>query len=128
MRQKGITRARTTAVVSSKMGSVTVLSTGVVLRTPSVDLNSDPGLTSASDSDSISDSDPGPELTTRSDTYEEPEKEQAADIRSCDAEPDSEAEAILGDIARFKIVGPAKPKHTPRTTELWTTESGFWET
>jgi hypothetical protein len=44
-----------------------------------------------------------------------------------DAELDSEAEAILNDIARFKAEGPAKPNHTNHTKKLWRREGGFWE-
>lgn len=82
---------------------------------------------SSSDSNSYSDSDT--DLDTLSDTNTEPIAGRDLDISSyeeSDAEPDSEAGEILGDISRFRKEGPAKPKHTPQTTQLWKTESGFW--
>jgi hypothetical protein len=41
--------------------------------------------------------------------------------------PGSKADAILKRIAYHKKQGPAKPRHSERTTELWKTESGFWK-
>jgi hypothetical protein len=43
------------------------------------------------------------------------------------ARPGSKADAILKRIAYHKKQGPAKPRHSERTTELWKTESGFWK-
>ena len=43
-----------------------------------------------------------------------------------DAQSDSEAEAIMKHIARFRQEGPSRPRHTPRTIELWQRESQLW--
>ncbi|KAF1967673.1 hypothetical protein BU23DRAFT_559155 [Bimuria novae-zelandiae CBS 107.79] len=39
----------------------------------------------------------------------------------------SKAAAILERIAYYWKQGPAKPRHSNRTTELWQTESEFWK-
>ncbi|KAF2647143.1 hypothetical protein K491DRAFT_723683 [Lophiostoma macrostomum CBS 122681] len=44
-----------------------------------------------------------------------------------DAEPDSEAEAIMKNISRFRQEGPARPRNTDRITALWKRESEFWQ-
>ncbi|OAL56175.1 hypothetical protein IQ07DRAFT_639770 [Pyrenochaeta sp. DS3sAY3a] len=87
--------------------------------------NSDPnlGLSSASESDSDLDTD----LDTPSDTDTESGKEQDVDNSLYEAELDSDAEEIMGNIARFREQGPARPKHTKQTKKLWKRESAFWE-
>lgn len=44
-----------------------------------------------------------------------------------DTPPASEADAILKRIAHHRKQGPAKPRHSDRTKELWKMESKFWE-
>ncbi|KAF2448816.1 hypothetical protein P171DRAFT_518269 [Karstenula rhodostoma CBS 690.94] len=43
------------------------------------------------------------------------------------APPGSQADAILKRIAYHQKQGPAKPRHSDRTKELWKTESKFWK-
>ncbi|KAL5404076.1 hypothetical protein PMIN04_012660 [Paraphaeosphaeria minitans] len=44
-----------------------------------------------------------------------------------DTPPASEADAILKRIAYHQKQGPAKPRHSDKTKELWKAESEFWE-
>ncbi|KAL5380681.1 hypothetical protein PMIN03_010533 [Paraphaeosphaeria minitans] len=44
-----------------------------------------------------------------------------------DTPPASEADAILKRIAYHQKRGPAKPRHSKKTKELWKTESKFWK-
>ncbi|KAF9729895.1 hypothetical protein PMIN01_11828 [Paraphaeosphaeria minitans] len=44
-----------------------------------------------------------------------------------DTPPASEADAILKRIAYHQKQGPAKPRHSDKTKELWKTESKFWK-
>jgi hypothetical protein len=81
------------------------------------------GLSSSANSFSDTYSDPDTEGEEDTDT----DIEQADTGKESDAELDSEAEAILNDIARFKAEGPAKPNHTNHTKKLWRREGGFWE-
>ena len=43
------------------------------------------------------------------------------------ADSDSEADSIFEDIHRLRKEGPARPRHSDRTKELWRRESDFWE-
>lgn len=83
--------------------------------------------TSDSDSDSSSYSDPDTDYDGLSDTDTEAATWKDSNTSSHEVEVSSEAREILGDIARFREEGPAKPRHTPQTTKLWKAESGFWK-
>ncbi|KAH7111146.1 hypothetical protein B0J11DRAFT_543970 [Dendryphion nanum] len=88
--------------------------------------NSDSNSKSNLDSDSDAYSDPDTELEDLSNTDIESGDDAERDPES-DKEIDAEAEKILKDIARFREEGPAKPRHTPQTINLWKAEREFWK-
>jgi hypothetical protein len=97
-----------------------------------MDWDSNPILSSDSDTDSYSDPNTDPDLDSDADSYSDPymdpdkiELEVNACAESAD-KGDSEATRIIQDIAQFRKQGPAKPNHTARTTRLWKAESQFW--
>ncbi|KAF2008362.1 hypothetical protein BU24DRAFT_469047 [Aaosphaeria arxii CBS 175.79] len=80
---------------------------------------------SGSQSDSYSDTDTDPNIQDAEQAYSgdfELDSEQGSDEGS-----DSEAERIVRNIEYHRTQGPAKPRHEPRTIELWKRESDFWQ-
>lgn len=84
------------------------------------DLESVAHLSSDRDTDSAADAETDSSRDSGIDLDRELEGER-------DTQPVSEADAILKRIAYHQKQGPAKPRHSDRTKELWKTESKFWK-
>lgn len=117
-----------TAVLRPDLSSSRSPSPSPTMPSPDTKLSSN--LESDSDGDVYSESDtntePDAEEPGGSGDTDESVRSDLKSVTYLDAELDSEAEAIMRDIAQFREDGPAKPKHTDRTTKLWMTESKFW--
>ncbi|KAF2260948.1 hypothetical protein CC78DRAFT_584247 [Lojkania enalia] len=79
----------------------------------------------APSSDTGSYSDPDTDLDVLLDAEINPDVKNASGREESDVEPDSGVGGVMRVIARFREEGPARPKQTDRTKELWGKETIF---
>lgn len=110
-----------TSKIGSRRVTPTTISIAVRNRTSYLDLYLDLDLIL----DLESYLDPDLLLDTPSDSDTKSATGKDFNISLYNKELDLEVEEILGDIARFREEGLAKPKHTDQTKKLWNTKRGY---